>query len=104
MRFRHPSGKRLAHWLEGELPELDDHIDTCERCANRLEQQANPGPGLSEALRRALAPPTDLAPRLTSGIANKMQTRQDLQTIADLMGLPIHTARALNADNTERDG
>ncbi len=98
MRPGHPSRRRLAAWLAGELPEFDRHVDTCERCANRLEDLASPGPSIGDALRQALAPPEGLAPRLTSGIARKMQTRQDLSTVVDLMGLPIHTARALSED------
>lgn len=98
MRPGHPSRKRLEAWLAGTAPELDDHVDTCERCADRLEALASPGPSLGDALRRALAPPSGLAPRLTSGIARKMQTRQDLSTVVDLMGLPIHTARALSEE------
>ncbi len=98
MRPGHPSRKRLAAWLAGDRPELDDHLGTCERCANRLEEMASVGPSIGDALRQALAPPAGLAPRLASGIAHKMQTRQDLQTVADLMGLPVHVARALSED------
>ena len=98
MRLQHPSRKRLLAWLSGELPDLDDHIESCDRCATRLEELATPGPSLRDALRTALAPPLDLAPRLRSGIAHKMQTRQDLQTVLDLMGLPIHIARAISEE------
>lgn len=98
MRMGHPSRKRLAAWLAGDLAEIDDHVDACARCANRLEELASPGPSVGDALRQALAPPSGLAPRLTSGIARKMQTRQDLQTVVDLMGLPVHIARALSED------
>lgn len=94
-RLWHPSGRRLAVWLDQGDPKLDEHLATCERCASRLEDLSRPVAPVGEALRTMLAPPPDLQPRLRTGIARKMQNREDLRLLVELMGLPWQTARAM---------
>ncbi len=98
----HPSKKRLAAWLANGDSSLDTHISTCERCATKLEDISEPSQPLGEALRAMLAPPEDLYPRLRVGIAAKMSTREDLQLLAELMGLPFHAAKTLTAHDPPR--
>ena len=94
-RLFHPSRKRLHRWLEHGDAELDDHIAACHRCATTLESLAETEPALGDALRTLLAPPADLHPRLQSGMAAKMQARDDLKLLVELLGLPVQTLRAM---------
>lgn len=101
-RLRHPSKKRLAAWLSAGDATLEAHIATCERCASRLEDISEPSQPLGEALSAMLAPPEDLYPRLRIGIAAKMSTREDLQLLAELMGLPFQAAKTLAVHDPPR--
>ena len=94
--LRHPSKRRLLAWLESGDASLDDHLATCERCASRLEDLSQPETAIRDALREMLRPPEDLQPRLRAGIARKMQTREDLKLLFELMGIPWQTARVLS--------
>ncbi|NNE73370.1 MAG: hypothetical protein HKN26_06890 [Acidimicrobiales bacterium] len=92
----HPQNRRLAEWLETGLPaDVDAHIMTCNRCAARIEDLAEPEPVLARALSAVLAPPTDLVPRLHHGIDGKLRNRADLQFLAGLLVLPADAARLL---------
>lgn len=92
----HPSRRRLREWLEHGDDAIDPHLSTCERCATRIEDLSEPQRPMADALIAVLAPPADLQPRLRSGIATKMQTREDLQLLVELLGIPVHTLRALS--------
>jgi anti-sigma factor RsiW len=95
---RHPSRARLHAWLDGELAsELDDHLRTCERCAGVLEASAAGTPPFGSLLDHLLAAPADLEARLRSGIAGRLQTREDLRLMVELLGVPAETLRALGA-------
>ena len=87
-RWWHPGSAKLRMWLEDGDEKLDAHIATCERCATRLEDLSEPAVPLGDALRALLAPPVDLQPRLQAGITLKMQTRDDLRLLCEMMGLP----------------
>ena len=88
-RIWHPSRRRLTAWLEDGDQSLDAHISTCERCATKLEDLSQPSVPLGDALRAMLAPPPDLQPRLRNGIAARLQTRDDLRLLFELMGVPL---------------
>lgn len=99
----HPPRRRLVAWLEGGEPDLDDHLATCARCADRLEAGAVAVGPVADALLAILAPPTDLAPRLRSGIAARMQARADLAMLAQMLGVPRETLGLLAVPPTEED-
>lgn len=94
-RVWHPSRRRLKGWLDHGDASLDVHLTTCERCATRLEDMSQPAGSLGDALRTMLAPPADLHPRLRAGISRKVQTREDLKLLFELMGIPWQTAQAM---------
>ena len=94
-RIFHPSRRRLTTWLEGGDPSIDDHIAGCHRCAAVLEDLGQPDSRIGEALRTVLAPPADIQRRLQVGMAAKMQTREDLRLLVELLGLPAQTWRAM---------
>lgn len=100
----HPPRRRLLAWLEGDEPELDDHLATCARCADRLEAGAVPVGPVADALLAILAPPADLAPRLRAGIASRMQARADLAMLAQMMGVPAETLALMADAPPEEDG
>ncbi len=96
MRWIHPSSRKLRRWLdEGGPDEVDAHVAGCARCANRLEELAVPMPELSAALSQTLHPPDDLVRRLGVRMTETMRTREDLQILLDLMGIPFGTVRNL---------
>ena len=102
-RFRHPSPRQLEAWLSNAAPTFDAHVATCNRCATKLEELSRPTASVSEALRSMLTPPEDLQQRLRSGIERKLQARQDLHLLAELIGLPWQTAQALRANPSTDD-
>ncbi|MEZ5247478.1 MAG: hypothetical protein R2707_20485 [Acidimicrobiales bacterium] len=96
MRWLHPSTRTLQRWLEDGTPaDVDSHVALCARCANRLEELATPLPELSNALARSLRAPDDLVQRLGVRMTDAMRTREDLQILLELMGVPLDTVRNL---------
>lgn len=100
----HPGDKRLLHWLDagdGHGADLDEHIATCERCATRLEELAQPLPALADALSRSLQAPDDLVQRLGVRMNTTIRSREDLRLFFELMGVPFATVRSLMEDDPE---
>lgn len=96
MSWFHPSSRKLQRWLDdGGSAEVDTHVAGCARCANRLEELAAPLPELSEALTRSMQAPDDLVQRLGARMTESMRSREDLQLLLELMGLPLGTVRSL---------
>lgn len=94
----HPSNKRLLRWLDGGAEAdaaVDEHIATCDRCANRLEDLAQPIPELGVALTQSLQAPDDLVQRLGVRMNASIQNREDLSLFFELMGIPFATVRSL---------
>ncbi|MEM9465389.1 MAG: hypothetical protein AAGA90_08435 [Actinomycetota bacterium] len=97
-----PSDKRLLRWLEhgdGADPALDAYLATSDRCANRLEELAQPLPELGTALRQSLAGPDDLVARLGVRMNETIRNREDLSLVFELMGVPFATVRNLMEDD-----
>lgn len=99
MRFGlHPGNRRLLRWLEGGVdaePTVDEHVATCVRCANRLEELAQPLPELGTALSQSLSSPDDLVARLGARMNTSIRNREDLTLFFELMGVPFATVRNL---------
>ena len=97
LRF-HPSTRRLRHWLDGgpdAEPAVDEHVLTCDRCANRLEDLAHPLPELGSALSQSLSTPDDLVSRLGVRMNESIRNREDLALFFELMGVSFATVRTL---------
>ena len=100
MKWFHPSNRKLELWLEdGESVDVDDHVATCSRCANRLEEMASPGLELSAALHASLRAPDDLVQRLGVRMTQSMRNREDLQMFLALMGISWPTVRNLMTED-----
>lgn len=102
MRWRHPSRRRLADWLDGDgTSAVDEHVATCARCANRLEELAEPVPALTSALNQSLQAPDDLVARLGVRMSRSMRNREDLALFMELMGIPWRTVQNLMTEDDE---
>lgn len=104
MRFRlrrHPSKRRLEEWLAETAPNLDAHIESCDRCANRVEDLDRPAFELRSALVEVLSLPANLQPRLAEGIDRRMRTRAELKLLAEMLGLPMSVVKTLGAGEDE---
>ena len=96
MRWFHPSNRKLERWLDdGESLDVDEHVATCSRCANRLEEMASPGAELGAALQASLRAPDDLVQRLGVRMTQSMRNREDLRMFLELMGISWPTVRNL---------
>lgn len=100
MKRFHPSARMLRRWLDtGGTAEVDDHVAGCARCADRLEGLAAPAPELSAALVASMRPPDDLVHRLGVRMTESIRTREDLQILLELMGIPLGTLRNLMTED-----
>jgi hypothetical protein len=99
----HPGRAKLLAWLGGAAsdPRTDRHLGTCARCATQLEELAPPAADLRVPLSQALQAPNDLVPRLQSGVRKRLDGRQDLRLLGQMLGLPLHTARLLMDEEQE---
>lgn len=103
---RHPNRQQLTSWLNGDHDHLDEHIDSCEKCANRLGDLDTrvPSPGnldnveairaeLRPALLTLLEPPEDLHERINERITKRLQDRSDADLFGSLLSIPIEAGR-----------
>ncbi len=101
---RHLNRKTLSAWLEGEaelIEEHDDHINSCSRCAARLEKLTevhfnNVEPISAEfrpALMEVLRPPEDLHERISRRISDRLQERNDASLFGSLLGVPVESTK-----------
>lgn len=105
MSLFHPSRKALAAWLAGDDDERTSaHVESCERCASRLEAMEEPVASpvehdLRAALEATLAPEPGLPGRLEEGINARLAGREAWTLAAELLGLGWRTARYLAEDD-----
>ena len=96
MFFRHPSKRALREWLEhGEDTSIDEHLATCQRCATELENLAEDGPSLGDALAMAFASPDDLTERLEQKVTARLDSRVMFGVVSDLFGAGLETSKLL---------
>ena len=92
---RHPKDARLLAWLEGDAPDLDEHLEDCERCAEALDRLAAADTDLRPALLSLLTPPDDLAARMSDRLAARIQDRRDLEMFGSMLGIPVEAGRVV---------
>ena len=92
---RHPKDDRLLAWLDGDAPELDEHLAGCERCAKSIDGLVAEEADLAPALLSVLAPPADLATRVSERLAARIQSRRDAELFGSMLGLPVETGRVV---------
>lgn len=101
---RHPNRQELSLWLDGEQPDLDDHIDSCETCAASLDEIDELAvPDLKPALLTLLQPPDDLHERVSQRIAQRLQNRRDADLFGSLLGIPLEAGRLFFDDADDDD-
>ncbi len=100
---RHPSTEKLRHWLvdDDEPDELTKHIDSCDRCAAKLEQLAAgtdeslDHSGIGAALNHLLAPSEGLSERVEGKVIDRLGSRQFVAVLGDLFGAGLETSKLL---------
>lgn len=106
---RHLSTKQLTSWLNGEIDheEHDEHLSTCNKCAERIEEinrdtlESNVeaiSAEIAPALLQILQPPADLHERVSERIAVRLQTQNDVNLFGSLLGVPVETAKIMSDD------
>lgn len=100
----HPSTARLRRWLDtGETSGVAEHVDHCDRCADRLlELDASDvavdrqgASTLQSAFLETIVPPPDLNQRVLTGVARRQQSERDLALLAGLFSIGVETAQLL---------
>lgn len=104
--IRHPSKRALRAWLDGEpADEIDNHLETCERCAAHLEGISEPRAdgAIAASLNLVLAPPTNFSEKIETRVIAKLDSRQVLGYMADLFGAGIETTKLFLTDEPPAD-
>ncbi len=103
LSFSHPNRKRLQAWLDAPEALADDadefaaitrHVESCERCAARLEAlaldddlDAPPDPELAAAIRDIYEPPADLTDRVVTRVAERERADREVSLFLGLFGI-----------------
>jgi hypothetical protein len=108
MRFRHPSKDKLRKWLSGangDDPNLDAHIDTCDRCSSVIEAlaESRTDESLADALAQVLAAPQGLPDRLEAQVSERLSGREVVGLMAEMFGAGVETSRLLIVDPPPRE-
>jgi hypothetical protein len=91
----HPSQSLLAVWLEtGRPSSVDEHLETCEECAARLDELTDLG-GLHDELAVVTSPPGDLNDRTTVGVKGRLAAQEAVSVVVEMLTIPFRTAAVL---------
>lgn len=102
---RHPRDAALLDWLSGAPDErVDEHLDSCGRCADTLERLAEDAPviDLVPALTEALAADAELEERVLEKASAAIAARQAGAAFFDLFGIGIETVKIVFNDEEEQ--
>jgi hypothetical protein len=99
----------LGAWLNGAIgddPQLESHIDNCDRCSSVIEAiaEADRSEPLAMALAQVLAPPHDLPARLEAQVSQQLSGRELVGLMAELFGAGLETSRLLIVDPPPAQG
>lgn len=95
-RFRHPNRADLQAWLDGDRPNIDEHLATCDRCATALEElDAPPAAPIAQALAQVYEAPTDLSERLERRVADRLDSQVMFGIVSDLFGAGLETSKII---------
>ena len=111
--FLHPSTSKLRVWLEtGEPVGVGEHVEHCDRCADRLEHlevddpvsfSLEPPAPLRQMLSAALSPPEDLSERVLRSVERRGRREEELQLFAGLFSIGFETARLMIDTEVSQD-
>ncbi len=102
---RHPSRKRLERWLNASdaSPEVTRHLDTCERCAQRIEELAAESTDDDEGfigqvgvvLRQVYSAPEGIAERVMTSIESRERADREMNLLFGMFSIPRETAELM---------
>ena len=92
---KHPNALQLTSWLEGQADELDEHVDSCDICAQALGELERSQADLRPALLRLLQPPADLENRISADLSRRLQATADTELFGSLFGVAIESGKLL---------
>ncbi len=102
---RHPIDGLLHRWLDadddanGDVAKVSAHLESCARCAGRIEQlvelDSPPGGPVGDALVTLLSPPAGLTARVERRVVDRLGARQMAAVVGDLLGAAIETSKLL---------
>ena len=109
----HPSRKRLAVWLDASdaAPAITEHLETCERCAERLEHLADVSLDdddidgqIGDALREAYAAPDGISDRVLRSIDARERADREMNLLLGLFSIAKDAAELMLPDDDDRAG
>ncbi len=98
MKIMHPSSKELQAWLDGNgAPRVDKHLETCDRCAETLENQVgdNQTPTVHDALATVLKPTNDMTDQVAEAVRKRLDNREVLEIFGGLFASGVETTKIL---------
>ena len=105
----HPSRKPLAGWLDASdaAPAITAHLETCERCADRLERLADQAmddhpldPAIGEALREAYAAPDGINDRVMRSIDARERADREMDLLLGMFAIAKDAAELMLPDDS----
>jgi anti-sigma factor RsiW len=110
----HPSRKRLATWLDASDASntVTSHVETCERCAHRLEELAAVSSadstldamldvGIGQALREAYAAPEGIEDRVLRSIDARERADREMSLLLGILAIAKDTAELMLPADTD---
>lgn len=95
----HPSDRKLRAWLDGDAPELGEHIRECEVCLEQLEDLTALDPDVMSLLRRTVRPDPGFWDRLEAARRRRERTVESWSALVDLNSLGWRTWMTLLRDD-----
>ena len=113
LSFAHPSRQRLLVWLDAtdESSGITEHVDQCERCAERIEELAGQSDAdglalalsLGDALRAEYEPPVDINDRVLEKIRQRQLADREMNVLFGLFSIPKDAVELLLPSDTNEE-
>ncbi|MBK5224160.1 MAG: hypothetical protein JJE52_15055 [Acidimicrobiia bacterium] len=92
----HPDDSALSGWLEtGRPARVGRHVETCERCVDRLDRLSDLGGSVRAGLDSVTSPPVDLEGRTTGRVHRRLVAQESMSLLIEMFTLPWRTLDAV---------
>lgn len=107
----HPSRKRLETWLDATdaAPAVTAHLESCERCASRLEELVEPSledsdldEEIADVLREAYAAPDGIEDRVLRSIDARERADREMNLLLGIISIAKDTAELMLPEDGDR--